>query len=397
MLQDRRQILGDLRHTKPMAKFQCPTFSSQLVIDLDAVAANYRAVRDHVSPSECGAVVKADAYGLGARRLASTLHREGCRIFFVAQLCEALDLRASLPTGCTIIILNGLDPGGEDACADWGFVPILNSDTQLRRWRSTARLRGRALPAGLQLDTGMSRLGLSTASALALAKDGSFADDLDLRLVMTHLACADEPGAAENDEQLRRFEQLTTAFPGVPRSIANSSGATLANRYHLDFVRAGIAIYGVPPRSLSTAIFPVVSLAARVLQIRELARGTGVGYGLTYVAPERRCVATLAVGYADGWPRSLGNVGAAWHRDVRLPIVGRVSMDSMTVDISAAPPGEIAEGGFVDLIGPNQSLEDIATEADTIPYELLTRLGGRHARAYIEGHVTTVYRPGEVH
>lgn len=380
-----------------MAKFRCPTFSSQLVIDLDAFAANYHAVRDHVSPSGCGAVVKADAYGLGARRLASRLHREGCRTFFVAQLCEALDLRAALPPGCTIVILNGLDPGGEQACADWGFVPVLNSDNQVRRWRYTARLRGRPLPAGLQLDTGMSRLGLSNASALALAQDGSLSSDIDLRFVMTHLACADEPDAAANDEQLRRFEQLTMSFPGVPRSIANSSGTTLSSSYHLDFVRAGIALYGVPTRPLSLKIFPVVRLCARILQIRELSPGTGVGYGLTYTASGPQYVATLALGYADGWPRGRGNIGAAWHRDVRLPIVGRISMDSMTVDISGVPPGEIAEGDFVDLICPNQTLDDIAAGADTIPYELLTRLGGRHARAYVEDNVTTLHMPGEAY
>ena len=380
-----------------MAKFKCPTFSSQLVIDLGALVANYRAVRDHVSPSACGAVVKADAYGLGARRVASTLHGAGCRMFFVAQPCEALDLRSALPPGCMIIILNGLDPGGEDACADWGFVPVLNSDSQLQRWRETARVRRRALPAGLQLDTGMSRLGLSDASVLALGRDGSLFNDINLRFVMTHLACADDPAAAANSEQLRRFERLTKAFPGVPRSIANSSGATLSDGYHLDFTRVGLAMYGVPPPCASLAISSVVRLTARVLQLRELSAGTGVGYGLTYAASGPLRVATLATGYADGWPRSLGNIGAAWHLDVRLPIVGRISMDSMTVDVTGVPPAGIAEGDFVDLICPNQTLEVVASEAGTIPYELLTRLGARHGRAYVEGSLTTLQMPGEAH
>lgn len=373
----------------------CPTFSSQLVIDLSALRANYRVLRDNVSPAECAAVVKADAYGLGARPVVSALYREGCRTFFVAQLCEALDLQPTLPADCTIFILNGLDPGGEAACANAGFVPVLNSRVQIERWRSEARRRGVALPSAIQIETGMSRLGISEAVVDQLAEDTSLSDELDLRLVLTHLACADEPRLPVNEEQLRRFQELADRFPGAPRSIANSCGTFLSGAYHLELVRPGIALYGVPPQSECLGIMPVVSLRSRILQIRQLPGGSAVGYGHTYATPGPRRVATIGVGYADGWPRRLGNVGAAWFHDIRLPIIGRISMDSMAIDISAVDSGELHEGDFVDLIGPMQSLEDVAGDAETIPYEILTQLGPRHARVYLDGDTGAMPTAGD--
>lgn len=379
-----------------MAKFRCPTFSSLLVVDLDALRANYRAVRRHARSALCGAVVKADAYGLGADRVAAALHREGCRTFFVAQLCEALDLHAALPLDSTVVILNGLNPGSEATCADRGFVPVLNSESQVRGWRSVARARRRPLKACLQFDTGMSRLGLPSSVVRAIAQDCSFSRDVNVRLVMTHLACADEADSAANAAQLELFEDPAASFPGVPRSVAASCGIALPARYHLDLVRPGIALYGVAPPSEDIDISPVVRLRARVLQVREVETGTGVGYGLAYSASEPRRLATLALGYADGWPRALEEDGSAWFGNERLPIVGRISMDSMTIDISALPSDALGEGDLVDLVNDNRSLEEIAHRAGTIPYEILTRIGSRHARAYIEDGISTFFMPGEV-
>ncbi|MDF2494603.1 alanine racemase [Sphingomonas sp.] len=372
------------------------TYSSELTIDLDALAANYRNLRDHVTPAQCGAVVKADAYGVGAMRVVPALYREGCRTFFVAQLCEAMELRDVVASDCTVVILNGLDPGAEDSCADQGFVPALNAPGALHRWRDTARRRRQRLPAALQFDTGMSRLGVDAAMAQALADDPSFAEEVELRLVMTHLASADEPDAMSNAAQLNRFEAMAALFPGVPRSIANSFGSALPRAFHNDVVRAGIALYGVPLPAGAAAIRPVVSLRARVLQTREIPAGTGVGYGLTYTAPDVRRLATLAIGYADGWPRALSNRGAACHNGVRLPIVGRVSMDSIMVDISALDAGALQEGDLVELIGPGQSLDQVAADAGTIAYEILTSLGRRHARSYLERGITTACIAGDV-
>lgn len=363
----------------------CQTGSSRLTIDLDAIRANYRLIAARVAPAACAAVVKADAYGLGAAQVAPALREAGCRIFFVAQLVEAITLREALGPDSDILILNGLDPGCETPCAELGFVPVLNSTSQVERWRRHARERGVALPAALQVDSGMSRLGLDMDAATALSGDATFAREVSLRLVMTHLACADEPGNPANDAQRARFEHARALFPGVPASIANSGGAFLPATYHGDVARPGIALYGAPPSPLAIGLRMVATLSARIIQIRDIAAGTGVGYGLDYIAEERRRIATIGIGYADGWPRHLSGHGAAWHQRRRLPIVGRVSMDSMTIDISSLPDHALAEGDFVELLGPSQSLDDVAADAGTISYEILTQLGRRHSRRYVDG------------
>jgi alanine racemase len=369
--------------------------SSRLTIDLDAIRANYRLIADRVAPAESGAVIKANAYGLGVAKVGPALEREGCRTFFVAQLCEAEELARWIAPSNIIFILNGLDPGSEAACAAHGFIPVLNSQSQVGRWRALARAQGTELPAALQIDSGMSRLGLTPDAAITLAGDPDLADKIDLRLIMTHLACADEPDSAANAQQLSRFLTVRSHFPGIPASIANSGGAFLPGQFHLDLARPGIALFGVDPGAEDQGLRPVVALEARILQIRNVEQGTGVGYGLTYVAPGPRRLATIAIGYADGWPRSLSGVGAAWHDGVRLPIAGRVSMDSITIDISALPEGALAEGDFVELIGPSQSPADVARDAGTIGYEILTQLGARHARIVIEGDASDVALPGE--
>ena len=370
--------------------------SSRLRIDLDALRANYRTIANEVAPARCGAVVKADAYGLGVKRVGAALYRESCRIFFVAQLCEVGPLAAVAGPDAVIFILNGLDPGSEAACAASGAVPVLNSLSQLMRWRAHARRVGSPLRAALQVDTGMSRLGLQPAPAVALAAHPSLPSELDLRLLMTHLACADEPDCAANGEQLARFRAVAAHFPSVPASVANSGGAFLPAAFHADIVRAGIAMFGVDPGPNAAGLQPVVQLHARVLQIRAVAAGTGVGYGLDHIAPAPQRLATVALGYADGWPRCLGGgAGALWHRGVRLPIVGRVSMDSLTVDISALVDGDLSEGDFLECLGSAQSLADVARDADTIAYEMLTRLGARHARIFVEDGGAEVVLPGD--
>lgn len=369
--------------------------SSRLTINLDALRANYRALAARVAPARCGAVVKANAYGLGVAHAAPALYREGCRSFFVAQLCEAVLLAGAIGDGAEIFVLNGLDPGNEAACAERGFLPVLNSLSQVERWRALARTLGRALPAALQIDTGMSRLGLPHSAALALAGDASFGREVELRLLLTHLACADDPERPENDAQLAAFTAVGAHFPSVPKSVANSGGVMLPSDYHGDLARPGLALYGVDPGPLTAGLRPVIGLEARVIQIRTIEAGTGVGYGLKHVAAASQRIATISLGYADGWPRSLSGVGAAWHRGVRLPILGRVSMDSLTVDISALPENALAEGDFVEFLGPAQSLDAVARDADTIAYEILTRLGARHTRTYVENGVAQTFAAGE--
>ena len=321
-----------------MAQGDCTAGSSRLTIDLGAIRANHARVAAAVAPAICGAVVKADAYGLGAARVAPMLHAAGCRTFFVAQLQEAVALHEAIGVGSDIFILNGADPGSEACCADRGFLPVLNSASQVERWRALARARGERLPAALQVDSGMSRLGLDPQAVEALAADPAFAAEVELRLLMTHLACADDPADPANAMQRERFEAARALFPGVPASIANSGGAFLPG-FHGDVARPGIALYGAAPNALADGLRAVAALEVRIIQIREIAAGTGVGYGLDYVAPGPRRIATLAIGYADGWPRHLSGTGAAWHEGHRLPILGRVSMDGR-LDVIASPLGD---------------------------------------------------------
>jgi len=355
-----------------------------LTVDLSALRSNYRLIRDRVRPAEAAAVVKADAYGLGATRVASALLKDGCRHFFVAQLCETRDLRAHLPSAAQLYVLNGLLPGAEAEAIALGVIPVLNSLAQVKAWSAAAVQLGRRLPAALQVDTGMSRLGLSAGEVEQLRRHPAMLDGIDLVLLMSHLACADEPAHAANADQLAVFRQFATQFPAIRYSFANSGGAFLDTTFHGDLVRPGIVLYGADPVPGDARPRPVVRLDARVIQVRTIAAGTGVGYGLTFRASAPTRLATIGVGYADGWPRCLSGRGAAYVRGVRVPIAGRISMDSMTLDISALPDGALRAGDLVELIGPNQTLDAVAGDAGTIPYEILTSLGRRYARIYAE-------------
>lgn len=377
-----------------MEKDACPSAASRLTIDLSAVRANFAAIAAGVSPARCGAVIKADAYGLGAPAVAAALHREGCRAFFVAHLSEAIAIAHVLDPDCEIMVLNGLEPGNETLCADRGFVPVLNAPEQVDAWRALAIQRGRPLPAALQIDTGMSRLGIDPDHAARLADDPALAGQISLRLLITHLACADTPDHPANADQLARFAAVRSLFPTVPASIANSAGAALGSDFHLDLVRAGLALFGTTASGAGVSPRPAVRLDARVVQIRTIAPGDGVGYGLAHIASSPQRLATLGIGYADGWPRSLSDRGAAWFQGVRLPIVGRVSMDCMTVDITALPDAALAQGDFVELIGPDQSPVEVAHDAGTIDHEILARLGTRFQRLYLEDGATLIQSAG---
>jgi alanine racemase len=358
----------------------------RLTVDLDALRANYRAIAGLAAPARAGAVVKADAYGLGAATVSRAFYDEGCRDLFVAHLGEAMALRTGLAADATLYILNGLQPGEEGDAAGAGLTPVINGLEQARRWADTARRLKRPLPAVLQVDSGMSRLGLGAEDVRALASDPAFFDAVHVRLVMSHLACGEDPANPANAEQRRRFLDLAGAVPPAPLSLANSAGVFLGPDYRFDLVRPGLALYGAPPpHTGGLAIRPVVSLDARVVQVRDAPAGRGVGYGLTFTTARASRIATVSIGYADGWPRRLGNVGFAYFGDAALPIVGRVSMDSLTLDATDLPDGALALGRYVELLGPHQTLETVARAIDAIPYEILTALGRRHPPLYREG------------
>ncbi len=354
-----------------------------LTISLGALRANYRLIAARVAPARAAAVVKADGYGLGALHVAPVLAAEGCRDFFVAHLAEAIALKTALPTNARLYVLNGLQPGSETACIAAGAIPVLNSLDQARRWQAAARGSGNPRDAVVQVDSGMSRLGMTPAEAGTLAGDADFRAAVPVVLLMSHLACADTPDHPANEAQRRNFAAAAALFPGVPLSLANSGGSFLPTDFHLALVRPGVSLYGAAPNDAApNPMRPVVALDARVIQVRTIPAGAGVGYGMTFTADRETRIATIAAGYADGLPRALGNRGAAYYNGVRLPIAGRVSMDSITLDVTALPPGTLKLGDRVELIGPHQSLDQLAADAGTISYEILTSLGHRYHRVY---------------
>jgi alanine racemase len=350
----------------------------RLTVDLTALRHNYRIVADRAAPARVAAVIKADAYGLGARPICAALMQAGCRDFFVAHLGEALALEPP-PKDGTLYILNGLQPGEEDDCAQRSFVPVINSLEQAHRWRATAARSMRALPAVFQIDSGMTRLGLDEADLAVLAGTPGYFDAVPVRLVISHLACADEADHPANTRQRQRFVELSGLLPRAPLSLANSAGVFLGAGFTFDLVRSGLALLGV-----GASLKPVVQLHARVIQQRTVQPGAGVGYGLSFTTDRVMTLATVSMGYADGWPRRLGNFGRVCVDGMALPVVGRVSMDSFTVDASALPEGRLHLGDLVELIGPSQSLQTVARMAETIPYEILTGLGRRHPAVYLD-------------
>lgn len=358
--------------------------SGYLTIDLAALARNYERLAAEIAPARAAGVVKADAYGLGAHRVAAKLYAHGCRHFFVAQFVEALRLRPALAADATVFVLNGLQPGNEAACAEDGVVPVINALEQLQHWAETAKTLGRTLPAVLQFDTGMSRLGIPPEERPAIAALLATSEAVDVRFIMSHLASADEAASGQNADQLAEMTRIAAEFPAFDLCFANSGGVFLGKPYHGVLARPGIALYGgAPSTGKPNPMEPVVRLDVAVVQTRTVPTGARVGYGGAHVTTGEARLATLAAGYADGLPRSLSDRGAVYCDGIRLPIVGRVSMDSITVDISGLPDGRLKLGSRVEMLGPSQTLEDIAGDAGTIAYEILTGLGHRYERQYL--------------
>ncbi len=341
-----------------------------LTVDLGAIVANYRMLAARAAPAICAAVVKADAYGLGVAEVAPALARAGCEHFFVAHAAEGVALRRVLGAGAAIHVLHGPLPGTEPIFTREALVPVLNSAAQAAGWQA-----GGGGMATLQVDTGMARLGVPAQELAGLPA-------LDLCSVMSHLACADDPAHPANAAQRAAFAALRARWPGVPASLAASSGIFLGPAYHFDMVRPGASLYGGAPQAGANPMRPVVRLQARVIQVRDIPQGAAVGYGESWRAGVPSRIATIACGYADGYRRSASNHGAAWLDGVRLPVVGRVSMDSITLDATALPPGRLSPGTLVELIGPHWTIDDVAATAGTIGYEVLTSLGQRFRRRY---------------
>jgi len=342
--------------------------SATLTTDLAALVANWRAL-DAMTACETGAVVKADAYGLGLDRVAGALAEAGARHFFVAQAKEGVSLRKTLGAGPRISVFSGHMAGDSGLIGAYELTPMLNSVDQMLR-------HVESLPGadfGIQLDSGMNRLGMEPGEWAALCDVALGQNPV---LVMSHLACGDDPDHQMNRQQVRVFKEMTAGV-NVPISLAATAGILLGKDYHFDLTRPGIGMYGALPFQEARQ---VVSLDLPVIQIRDLAAGETVGYGGTWTATRPSRIATLAAGYADGLIRLMGASAQVFAGDVACPLAGRVSMDLIGADVTDLRD----DPAHLSILGPNQGVDALARAAGTIGYEILTSLGPRYARMYRE-------------
>lgn len=374
-----------------------PGAASVLIIDLEAIAHNYRHMQSVAPTTEVGVSIKSDAYGLGAANIAPALAAIGCKTFFVATAAEGAALRPAI-ADADIVILNGPDAANVKLFGAHRLTPALNSLVQIEVWRGAVSASQSHRPAHLHIDTGMSRLGLSEAEISQLCADPTLLNGIEIAVVMSHLACAEQPkspmNAQQRDRLLAAAANLSALTGPVRTSLANSAGAFLGADYHLDMVRAGASIYGLNflDQKLNE-IRQVVHLYAKILQVRDVDKPATVGYGAAHRIGGPSRIATLATGYGDGYLRAAGRLSAKDKRplattfigDSAAPVVGRVSMDLLTVDVSGVPVEAARPGGYAELIGDHFSADDLADVAGTIGYEVLTRLGQRHHRIYRGG------------
>jgi alanine racemase len=365
-----------------------------LTVDLDALAANWRLLRDRAQGAECAAVIKADGYGIGLAPAARALSQAGCRTFFVAQVAEGAAARDACPEA-VIYVLNGLLPGSASAYGALNLRPVLGSREEIGEWAAFNRIAATRLPAAIHVDTGMNRLGLRVDDAVALKGD-ALLDDFEPALLMSHFVSSEVPDDPVNVRQIDAFGTVRAAFPGLPASLCNSSGIFLPQSPRLDLVRPGYALYGGNPTpDRDNPMQAVVRLEARVIQVRDAGPGETVGYNGQWTAGGPRRLATLSVGYADGYPRAASatdakaqtgaRVGEAVVAGRRCPFAGRISMDLLSIDVTDLPDDAVKRGDPVTLIGDDLDVDEVGRRAGTIGYEILTSLGRRYARTYLGG------------
>jgi len=366
----------------------------ELIIDIDALKANYRALARLSAPAVTAGVVKANAYGLGLDVIVPALLSEGCQRFFVAMPDEGIAVRSYAPDAA-IFVLSGLYRREvADLYAQHRLTPVLNSPRDVSIWEAHCGAIGHRAPCAVHVDTGMNRLGMTVAEALSLAEENSLTQALDIALVMSHLACADQADHPLNAQQLQSFQQVRAAFPGVESSLANSAAVLFGKDFHHEMTRPGIALYaGLPVDTSDQGVHaPVVTVTARVVQLRTASAGVGVGYGATPLARDSR-LAVAAIGYADGYPRALSSAdvhlrgvraagGFGFLHGRRVPVIGRVTMDLTIFDVTDVG-ADVQPNDQIELIGPNISIHDVAAAAGTIPYEILTSLGSRFHRRIV--------------
>lgn len=357
-----------------------------LTIDLAAIVANWQKLRAQFTGDECAAVVKADAYGLGMVPVATALAAAGCDTFFVATLEEAIELRAALPD-VRVLVFHGVQAGEEFAFASHRLIPVLNSHAQIDRWKAVAAEHVHAVSA-LHVDTGMGRMGLQPEDfAELIAAQPDILLQCRVGLILSHLACAPESTHSQNAHQLALFKAACALAPGIPASFANSGGDYLAPDYHFQLARPGCALYGISPQEhLANPMRHVATWHAPILMTRTLHEAQAVGYGATMTLPKGTRLATVASGYADGYLRHLSGKAVGYIGEHKVRLVGRVTMDMLVFDVSEVPEALVYEGALLTLLGDQDGIrvDEIAAVAETIGYEVLTRIGARVKRVYMD-------------
>jgi alanine racemase len=357
-----------------------------LTIDLGALQSNYRALWARVTPAECAAVVKSDAYGCGLEPVVRAFNRANCKTYFVAHLAEGRQVRAVAPDA-TIYTLNGMMPGAAAAFAEARIRPVIGSMHELAEWDAFCATTGWRGGAALHFDTGMNRLGIPADEAVSLASRIKLPDH-GITLVMSHFACADMPSHALNNRQIQLFREIRVMFRGITASLANSSGILLGATTHFDLVRPGYALYGGNPTPGNpNPMRPVIGLRARILQVRSLARGDTVGYGATWTASRPSRIAIVSAGYGDGYQRAAGGpdprtTAEVVIADTRCRIVGRISMDLLAVDVTGLPESMARRGEQATLVGGSVDIDTLAAQCGTIGYELMCGFGKRYTRVW---------------
>ena len=355
-----------------------------LDVNLDAIDHNYRLTQSILAPHcAIAGIVKADAYGLGMKAVASTLWRQGCRHFFVAFIEEAIELRAHLPQAL-IYVLSGLLPDTEDIFLKHRLTPVLVDPSQLKQWQKQAQEQNRSLSAVLHIDTGMSRNGLTCQEVKDLADDPTSFEGVHFDYIMSHLASSEDADGDQNHRQQLLFDQMCALLPTAKASLSNSSGLLLGRSYHYNLVRPGIGLLGYArPYPCADQLQPAVKAMARVVQCHESVKGQTVGYNATYRCVRSSKLATLGTGYRDGFFWNLSSCGMVWFNNYQAPVVGRVSMDFVVVDVTEIPDHLVYVGAWATLFDTYEKAHHLSQQAGSFHYELLTSLGSRYYRRYL--------------
>lgn len=365
----------------------------RLTIDLDALVTNWQTMRRHSGNVEASAVIKADAYGLGIKPVAQALYKAGCKTFFVAMAEEGVTIRKIAPQA-RIFVLNGIVAETLQLAAEHDLAPVLNAGYGIELWANNPHQGKPENACAIHIDTGMNRTGLSIAEATALADDKSMIEKLNVKLVMSHLACADEPAHPMNMKQLNAFRGIAKRFGDTPKSLANSAGILMGGDYHFDLTRPGIALYGAEAvNNVPNPMKPVVTAEARILQIRQVKKGETIGYGATCTLEHDTKIAVVSAGYSDGFHRSGSGSGVPLRKSsrsaatgaigkYRFPVIGRVSMDLTAFDVTGVPDNVLENSEWIELFGKKIPVDEAARNCGTIGYEMLTSIGHRYQRTY---------------